>query len=182
MLADEGWFWAAVAVATVSIVVTEPRWRGAAAAVRTGALRRRVVEEGAGVMVETTQGGRWSEPSVPACLLGLWICGSPWIWGYDDVDGAVATDVVTGAAIAVVALAGVLFPALLSLNVLAGLWLTTAPWLVGFGTDSGPVGLSDAVAGILTCGLALQGMTIATRRLRAAQPGPIGRIPRGGGS
>ena len=87
--------------------------------------------------------------------MGLWVCASPWIWGYDDVDGAIAADLVTGAAIAVVSLAGVVFPALLALNVLAGLWLTTAPWLVGFGTDSGPVGLSDTLAGIATCALAL---------------------------
>jgi hypothetical protein len=115
-----------------------------------------------------------------ACLLGVWVVASPWIWGYADVDGAIATDVVTGAVIAVIALAGVAFPALLSVNVLAGLWLTTAPWLVGFGTDSGPVGLSDTVAGIATCALALHGMTAATRRPRPTEPGPIGRIPRRG--
>jgi hypothetical protein len=86
--------------------------------------------------------------------------------------------VVTGAAIAVVSLAAVVFPAVAALNVLAGLWLTTAPWLVGFGTDSGPVGLSDTLAGLATSALALLGMTAATRRMRSAEPGPIGRVPR----
>ena len=109
--------------------------------------------------------------------MGLWICASPWIWGYDDVDGAIATDVVTGGRDRDRVAAGVLFPALLALNVLAGLWLTTAPWLVGYGTEGGAVGLSDAIAGVVTCALALRGLSAATSRLRAAQPGPIGRIP-----
>ena len=134
--------------------------------------------QGAGLTVERGGEGRWSEPWLPAFFLGLWVCASPWIWGYDDVDGAIAADVITGTAIAAVSLAGVVFPALLALNVLAGLWLTTAPWLVGFGTNSGPVGLSDTLAGIAVSALALVGMTAATRRLRSAEPGPVGRVPR----
>jgi hypothetical protein len=113
-----------------------------------------------------------------ACLVGLWVCAGPWIWGYEDVDGAIAADVGTGTAIALVALAGTAIPALLALNVLAGLWLVTAPWLVGYGTHSGPVGLSDTAAGLATCALALGAMTAATRRSRTAEPGPIGRVPR----
>ena len=138
MLAEHWWFWAAVGALAVAIVATEPRWRSAAAAVRAAALGRRLVAAGAGLTVERGGEGRWSEPWLPAFFVGVWVCASPWIWGYDDVDGAIAADVVTGAAIAVVSLAGVVFPALLALNVLAGLWLTTAPWLVGFGTDVGP--------------------------------------------
>ena len=137
-------------------LATEPRWRTAAAAVRgPRPLRRRLVAEGAGQTVDRGGEGRWSEPWLPAFLVGVWVCASPWIWGYDDVDGAIAADVITGAAIAAVSLAGVIFPALLALNVLAGLWLMTAPWLVGYGTDSGPVGLSDTLAGIVTSALAL---------------------------
>ncbi|MGH2980366.1 MAG: SPW repeat protein [Solirubrobacterales bacterium] len=180
MLAERWWFWAAVAVTAVAIALTEPRWRSAAVTLRSGALRRRLVEEGAGMTVASAAGGRWSEPWLPAFLVGLWVCGSPWIWGYHDVDGAIGTDVVTGAVIAVVSLAGVLLPPVLSMNLFAGLWLTTAPWLVGFGTHAGPVGVSDTVAGVVTCGLALHGLSAATRRLRAAQPGPIGRMPRRG--
>ena len=86
----------------------------------------------------------------------------------------------TGAAIAIMSLAGVVFPALLALNVLAGLWLTTAPWLVGYGTEGGAGGAQRHAGGLVTCALALRGMTAATSRLRAAQPGPIGRIPRRG--
>jgi SPW repeat len=109
--------------------------------------------------------------------LGAWVSASPWIWGYDDVDGTIATDVVTGALIAVVALAGLAFPALMALNVLAGLWLVTAPWLVGYGTHGGPVGLSDVIAGLAACVLALLALSSATRRRAAAQPGPVGRVP-----
>jgi hypothetical protein len=178
MAAEQWWFWAAVGALAVAIVATEPRWRSAAAAVRAAAVGRRLVTEGAGRTIERSAEGRWSEPWLPAFAVGIWVCASPWIWGYDDVDGAVAADLVTGAAIAVVSLAGVIFPALLALNVLAGLWLMTAPWLVGFGTESGPVGLSDSLAGVATSALALRGMTAATRRLRSAEPGPVGRVPR----
>ena len=178
MPAEHWWFWAAVGALAAAIVATEPRWRRAAVGVRAAALGRRLVAEGAGLTFERGGEGRWSEPWLPAFVVGVWVCASPWIWGYDDVDGAIAADVVTGAAIAVVSLAGVVFPALLALNVLAGLWLMTAPWLVGFGTESGPVGLSDTFAGLATSVLALRGMTAATRRLRSADPGPIGRVPR----
>lgn len=182
MLAEHWWFWAASGAFAAAILATEPRWRTAVAAGRGAALGRRLVAEGAGLTVDRGGGGRWSEPSLPAFLVGVWVCASPWIWGYDDVDGAIAADAITGAVIAAVSIAGVLFPALLALNVLAGLWLTTAPWLVGFGTDSGAVGLSDTLAGIATSALALAGMTVATRRLRAAEPGPIGRVPRRDGT
>jgi hypothetical protein len=148
------------------------------ARLRKSALQRRIVEPGPGATVDTNPGRRGSEPTLALLGIATWIALSPWIWGYDDVDGAITSDVVTGAAIGVVSAAGAVFPALLALDVLAGLWLLTAPWLVGFGTDGGPVGLSDVVAGILVCILALQGLTEAGRRLRAAQPGPIGRVRR----
>src|SRR5688500_1217530 len=129
MLAEHWWFWAGSGAFAAAILATEPRWRTAVAGVRGAALRRRLVTEGAGLTVDRGGEGRWSEPSVPAFLVGVWVCASPWIWGYGDVEGATAADVITGAAIAAVSLAGVIFPALLALNVLAGLWLMTAPWL-----------------------------------------------------
>jgi SPW repeat len=178
MLAEQWWFWAAMGALAVAIVATEPRWRSAGAALRAAAVERRLVAGPPGLTIEPGGEGRLSEPWLPAFLIGVWVCASPWIWGYDDVEGAIAADVVTGAAIALVSLAGVIFPAFLALNVLAGLWLTTAPWLVGFGTDSGPVGLSDTLAGLATIVLALRAMAAATRRLRSAHPGPIGRVPR----
>jgi hypothetical protein len=181
MLSDRWWFWALTALVVALVVRTEPRWRRAAAAVRARALRRRIVAEGAGAAVEQREAGPWSEVWLPGFAVGLWVCAGPWIWGYDDVDGAIVADVVTGGAIAALSIAGVVFPALLALNVLAGLWLVTAPWLVGYGDHGGPVGLSDSVAGVVTCALALRGITVATRRLRAAAPGPIGRVQRPSG-
>ena len=57
----------------------------------------------------------------------------------------------------------------------------TAPWLVGYGTEGGPVGLSDMVAGLLVCVLALHGLVTAARAaLRPAQGQAIGRLPRRG--
>jgi len=178
MIGERWWFWAAVAVVAAAVVATEPRWRRLAAAVRARALRARLVEEGGGAAVDARPGGRWSETWLPGLLAGAWICGSPWIWGYDDVEGAIATDVVTGAAIAAVSLAAVVFPALLALNLFAGLWLVIAPWLVGFGTHEGPVGLSDTAAGLVTCVLALRGLSAAASRVGPGRPGPVGRIPR----
>jgi hypothetical protein len=106
------------------------------------------------------------------------VVASPWIWGYADVDGAIACDTVTGGIVALLSTASVLFPALLALNLLAGLWLVTAPWLVGFGTEGGAVGVSDVCAGLAICALALRGLTEAGRRLNAAQSSPIGRVRR----
>jgi len=177
MPADRPWFWALIAAFAAAVVLSEPRWRRMTAAVRAGALRRRLVEEGTGLAVETAPAGPWSEPGLPGFLLGLWVCASPWVWGYEDVDGAVTADLVTGAAIALISLAGILFPALLALNLLAGLWLTIAPWLVGYGSEGGSVGLSDTFAGLATCGLALRGLSAASKRVHVAPPGPVGRIP-----
>jgi hypothetical protein len=177
-LYEEWWFWALVAGAIVAAVAVEPAYRRGVARLRESALRRRIVEPGPGERVETKPGRRGSEPTLALLGIATWVALSPWIWGYDDVDGAVTSDVVTGVAIAGVSAAGAVFPALLALDVLAGMWLVTAPWLVGFGTENGLVGLSDVVAGIAVCILALQGMTEAGRRLRAARPGPIGRVRR----
>ena len=65
------------------------------------------------------------------------------------------TDLVTGAAVVVLTLAGIVFPSLNALTVVAGLWLVLAPWLVGYGDEGGPVGLSDAVAGVVIAALGL---------------------------
>jgi hypothetical protein len=178
MLADDWWFWALTATAVAATVACEPAWRRAGAALRARALRGHLVEAAPGTAVDPEPGGPWSEPWLPGLLLGVWVCASPWIWGYDDADGAIATDVITGTAMALVSVLGIAFPALLALNVLAGLWLAIAPWLVGYGRDGDATGLSDTLAGILVAGLALRGMTAASRRLRAAQPGAVGRIPR----
>jgi hypothetical protein len=104
---------------------------------------------------------------------------SPWIGGYDDADGALAVDLATGALVVLVTLAGILFPALWTLNLLLGLWLVIAPWLVGYGDADGPVGLSDSLTGLLLCAIALAGISSAQRALRPGQSGAIGRITPG---
>ena len=158
MLAEQWWFWAAVGSA---------RWRqssqrsrdGAAAAAarpRRRPLGRRLVAEGAGLTIDRGGGGRWSEPWLPAFFVGLWVCASPWIWGYDDVDGAIAADVVTGGRDRG-RVAG-----RRALSRPAGPQRPRGPVahdrsVAGRLRDgSGPVGLSDTLAGIATSALALR--------------------------
>jgi hypothetical protein len=177
-LYEEWWFWVLAGAAIAGVVVVEPAHRRWAARARESALQRRLVEPGPGARVSTGPGPRWSEVSLPLLVVAAWVVASPWIWGYADVDGAIACDTVTGGIVALLSTASVLFPALLALNLLAGLWLVTAPWLVGFGTEGGAVGVSDVCAGLAICALALRGLTEAGRRLNAAQSSPIGRVRR----
>jgi SPW repeat len=115
------------------------------------------------------------ELSWVALLVAVWVALGPWTWGYDDVDGAVATDVATGASVLLVTAASIIFPALAALNLVAGLWLVIAPWLVGYGDSNGPVGLSDSVAGAVLCAIAIGSLVAAER---SATPGEraIGRV------
>ncbi len=177
-LYEEWWFWALSGSFAAIGVAREPAYRRWAARLRAAAAARGLTGPGPGREIDPTPGGPGSELSWLAFLAGAWIVLGPWIWGYADVDGAVACDVATGALVLVVAAAGILFPALLSLNLLAGTWLMTAPWLVGYGTDGGPVGLSDVTAGLLVCALALHGLVMGARRARPAQAQAIGRLPR----
>src|SRR5688500_2302691 len=158
-LYEEWWFWAAVAAAAAAVVAAEPAYRRMTARARESALRRRLLEPGPATRLSTEPGPRWSEASLPLLVIAAWVVASPWIWGYADVEGAIACDTVTGGLVALFSAASVVFPALLALNLLAGLWLVTAPWLVGFGTEGGPVGLSDVIAGVVICALALHGLT-----------------------
>ena len=130
-----------------------------------------------GRALDPVPGGFWSDVSWLAFPAGAWVVLSPWIWGYDDVAGAVATDVVTGSAVIAIALAGVFLPGLSALNVLAGLWLVTAPWLVGYGNDDGPVGLSDVVTGLVIAGVAIATLSAASQAVGSGGgPRAIGRI------
>jgi hypothetical protein len=78
----------------------------------------------------------------------------------------------------VLTLAAIVFPALWALHLFAGLWLVIAPWLVGYGDADGPVGLSDTIAGILICVIAIASLAASQRALRQGQTGAIGRIQR----
>lgn len=111
-------------------------------------------------------------------LLGAWVIASPWIWGYDDVPGAVATDIATGAAVLALTLIGIARPPFNALLTVAGLWLVLAPWVVGYGDEGGPVGLSDALAGVLIAALAVARLASASRQAASTSEMPVGRIRR----
>jgi hypothetical protein len=176
MFSDDLWFWVLVALVVCGSVAGSARYRRLVAAVRARSVERGLVDPGPGRRLEAEAGGFWSDLSWVSILLGLWVALSPWIWGYDDIAGAVATDLVTGFAVVAVALIGVVFPSVLALNVLAGLWLITAPWLVGYGGEGGPVGLSDALAGLIIASVAIADLTSASRRVAPGESGPIGRV------
>jgi hypothetical protein len=181
VLADDWWFWALVAVVVGVAALASRRYRAAASAVRRRALDRRLIVAGAGRRVDTRPGGFRSDLSWLSILLGAWVAASPWIWRYDEVSGAVATDVVTGGAVVALTLASIAFPSLGALSVLAGLWLVTAPWLVGYGDHDGPVGLSDVLAGAAIAGLAIAGLAAAAKRVVPGEPMPAGRVERSRG-
>jgi hypothetical protein len=174
--ADEWWFWVLTCVVVVAAALGSSRYRALAARARRASQERSLVEPGVGQRVDTRPGGFWSDLSWLSLLLGAWVAASPWIWGYDDVDGAVATDVITGAAVIALTLAGVVFPPLNALTIFAGLWLVLAPWIGGYGDEGGPVGLSDVIAGVMIAALGIAALSAASRRIATGAPMPIGRI------
>jgi hypothetical protein len=178
VLADKWWFWALSAVLVALASLGSARYRGLAAKAREVALERRLVEPGSGRRIDTRPGGFWSDLSWLSLLLGVWVAASPWIWGYDDVRGAVAADAVTGTAVVVITLAGVVFPPLNALTLVAGLWLVLAPWIVGYGDEGGPVGLSDTLAGLVIAALGVAALSAAAKRIAPGAPMPIGRVRR----
>ena len=181
MLSDRWWFWAVVACVVAFGALGSARYRDWAAHLRARALARRLVEPGTGRRIDTRPGGLWSDTSWLLMLLGAWVAGSPWIWGYDGVHGAIAADVITGAAVIALSAAGIVLPPFNALTVLAGLWLVLAPWLVGYGDEGGPVGLSDTIAGVMIAALALAALAAAAKRVVPGEPMPIGRVRGGAG-
>lgn len=178
MLADKWWCWAITGAVVGAAALGSARYRAFVARVRGKAVERRLVEPGAGRRIDTRPGGFWSELSWLSLLIGAWVVVSPWIWGYDDVDGAVTTDVVTGGVVIALTLAGIAFPPLNALTVVAGLWLVVAPWMVGYGDEGGPVGLSDTLAGVVIAALGLAALTAASKRIVTGAEMPIGRVRR----
>jgi hypothetical protein len=178
MLSDDWWFWALIAVIAGAAGLGSARYRIAAAGARRFALRHNMVDPGPGQRLEVEARGFASDLSWLSLLLGAWVVISPWIWGYADVGGAIATDAITGAAVLAITLVGLVFPSVLALNVCAGLWLVVAPWFVGYGNEGGPVGLSDTLAGLAISALAIAGLTTAAKRVAPGTTGPIGRIRR----
>jgi hypothetical protein len=176
VLADKWWFWLLTGAVVGVSALAAGRIRALNAALRRLAVERRVVIADPGRRLDTQVGGFWSDLSWVSILLGAWVVASPWIWGYDDVDGAVSNDAVTGGAVVVLTLVGIVFPSLNALTVPAGLWLVLAPWLVGYGSEGGPVGLSDVVAGIAIAALGLAAVAAGSRRSAPGAPMPVGRI------
>jgi SPW repeat len=181
VLADHWWFWALIGLVLGIAALGSGRYRVFAAAARRQALERRLVEAGPGIRVEARPGGFWSDVSWLSLLLGGWVAASPWVWGYDDVHGAVTADVVTGTLVIVLTLAGIVLPPLNALTVLAGLWLVLAPWMVGYGNHGGPVGLSDVIAGVMIAALGVAALAAASRRIAPGAQMPIGRVRRPAG-
>jgi hypothetical protein len=178
MLADKWWFWLLVGVLLGAAALASGRYRALVARARARALDRRLVEPEVGRHVDTRPGGFWSDVSWLSILLGAWVAASPWIWGYEDVHGAVATDAFTGGAVVALTIAGIVFPALNALTIVAGLWLVLAPWVVGYGDEGGPVGLSDTLAGATIATLGIAALASAAKRIVPGETMPIGRVQR----
>ena len=71
-------------------------------------------------------------------LLGVWLTGSPWIFGYIGTR-AVLNSVIVGALIAILAasrFASLRDTAILSgVNLILALWTIASPWVYGYSTD-----------------------------------------------
>jgi hypothetical protein len=178
MAADKWWFWVAAGLAFAGGATASGRYRRLAAELRRRAVARRIVDPGAGRRLEPAPAGFWGDLGWLLIGVGGWVALSPWIWGYDGEQGAIATDLSAGLAIVALSAAGIVFPSLLALNVLIGTWLMIAPWLVGYGSGDGPVGLSDTIAGLVVIIASLLTLSDAARRTRPAEPGVVARIRR----
>lgn len=177
-LADDWWYWGLVAALLLAAAAFNGRYRALAARARGAAVRRGLVELPPGQSLDRAPRGFWSDLSWVALAAGVWVVLAPWTWGYEDLDGAIATDVVTGGAVIVLSLGAIVFPALWALNLFAGAWLLLAPWIVGYGNAHGPVGLSDTIAGIVICAVAVTCLAASQRALRSGDARAIGRIRR----
>jgi hypothetical protein len=175
-LAAHWWFWLVAAALALLLLALSPRYPALVLRARRLAVGRGYVKLGSGQALRPPSSGR-RDPSWLVFPLAAWVAASPWIWGYDDKHGAIATDVVTAAAVLLVGLAAIVLPGLWALVTIAGLWLVVAPWLVGFGDANGPVGLSDVVCGLLLSAAAIAALGAAERQLGRGS-GAVGRLRR----
>ena len=174
-LAAHWWFWVLVPAMAAGTLAA-----GAQALPRAcvDRMRRLAVRRGPGLAARRASASHGPAPGMLVTPPGWpisWGHGwwsSPWIWGYDDVDGAVLCDVVTGAAVIALALLAILSTRPCRRWSLIGRpWLVTAPWLVGYGSEGGPVGLSDTVAGLAAVRARDRGSRPAAERRAAERPG-----------
>jgi hypothetical protein len=175
-LATHWWFWVLAAALGACSLALSRRYPALVLRARRLALRRGLIAVGPGQALRApSSAGR--DPSWLVFPLALWLAASPWIWGYDGEPGAIASDLVTAAAVLLLGLGAIVLPALWALETFAGLWLVVAPWIVGFGDANGPVGLSDVSCGVLLVTVALAALVAAERQI-ARGSGAIGRLRR----
>ena len=175
-LATHWWFWLLAAALAACSVALSRRYPALVVRVRRLALRRGLITLGPGQALRPpSAAGR--DPSWLVFPIALWVGASPWIWSYDGEPGAIASDVVTAAAVLVLGVVAIALPALWALETFAGLWLVVAPWLVGFGDANGPVGISDVVCGLLLLAVAVAALVAAERQVVRGS-GAIGRLRR----
>ncbi len=150
-------------------------YRRNALRLRRAAVRRGIVSLPPGRALRAERPTALGDLSWLALAAAIWVAASPWTFDYHAAEGAVVSDVVSSASIALLALAAAVFPSLWALAALVGTWLVVAPWIVGYGDANGPVGISDSVAGVLVVVASLSGMAAASRSLRAGGGG-AGRV------
>ncbi|HHI92820.1 MAG TPA: hypothetical protein ENK04_04785 [Gammaproteobacteria bacterium] len=89
-------------------------------------------------------------------LLGTWLVLTPFfgIGGFSDV--AAINSYLTGAAVAVFAIAALARPLLWEeyINLALGVWLISAPFILGFSSQTGPT-LNQVIVGLLIGSIAL---------------------------
>ncbi len=119
-LATHWWFWCLAAAFAAGSLVLSRRYPELVLRARRLALHRRLVEVGPGQALRPPSSAG-HDPSWLVFPLALWLGASPWIWGYDGEPGAIASDLVTAAAVLLVALAAIVLPALWTLETLVAI-------------------------------------------------------------
>lgn len=96
----------------------------------------------------------WQDPV--NCLLGLWFVLSPWVVGYQDSSGAVATAIVLGILMIIASFGAMLVPKAWEewSEVVLGILMIIAPWVVQF-SSNGDAMRTSVITGIVTLILAL---------------------------
>ena len=101
-----------------------------------------------------TQVKHWQDPV--NSLLGLWFVLSPWVVGYQDMSGAVATAIVLGVLMIIASFGAMMIPKAWEewSQVVLGVLMIIAPWVVQFSSATDAMRTS-VITGIVTLVLAL---------------------------
>jgi hypothetical protein len=104
-------------------------------------------------------------------LAGLYLAMSPWVVGFTDHAAMTVSNLVTGIAIAMLAIGFVaVYSHLHGLAWVApilGAWVIVSPWLVSGGTPSNAAIVSNVIVGVLCVIFTLAMMTTAMRKNRS---------------